>query len=63
MIMLGKLVKLFNISLLKKLYVSALVIGWGTTAEGGPQSEVLQEVELAVVDDQTCSQAMAGGGR
>ena len=63
MIMWGKLVKLFNISLLKKLYVSALVIGLGTTAEGGPQSEVLQEVELAVVDDQTCSQAMAGGGR
>ena len=39
------------------------MIVWGTTAEGGPQSSVLQEVELIVVDDQTCSQAMAVGGR
>ena len=39
------------------------MIGWGTIAEGGAQSEVLQEVELTVVDDQTCSQAMAVGGR
>ena len=39
------------------------MIGWGTIAEGGAQSEVLQEVEVTVVDDQTCSQAMAGGGR
>ena len=39
------------------------MIGWGTTAEGGAQSSVLLEVELIVVDDQTCSQAMAGGGR
>ena len=48
----------------QKLYVSsALVIGWGTTAEGGPQSNILLEVELTVVDDQTCSKAMAEGGR
>ena len=39
------------------------MIGWGTIAEGGAQSEVLQEVELTVVDDQTCSQAMTVGGR
>ena len=39
------------------------MIGWGTIAEGGAQSSVLQEVEVTVVDDQTCSQAMAAGGR
>ena len=39
------------------------MIVWGTTAEGGPQSSVLQEVELTVVDDQTCSKAMAEGER
>ena len=64
MIMLAKLVKMFNLSVLEKVYVPpALVIGWGTTAEGGPQSSVLQEVELTVVDDQTCSKAMAEGER
>ena len=39
------------------------MIGWGTIAEGGAQSSVLQEVEVTVVDDQTCSQAMTAGGR
>ena len=39
------------------------MIGWGTTDEGGAQSSVLLEVELIVMDDQTCSQAMAGGRR
>merc|ERR1719481_2148415 len=36
------------------------VTGWGTTSEGGMQAEVLQELELTAVGDQTCYNAMTG---
>jgi hypothetical protein len=42
------------------LYALAWVTGWGTTSEGGQQASVLQELELAIVDDQTCYDAMTG---
>ena len=41
-------------------YVTAWVTGWGTTSEGGQQASVLQELELGIVDDQTCYDAMTG---
>ena len=36
------------------------VLGWGRTLESGPQAQVLQELELEVVDDQTCYDKMNG---
>ena len=41
-------------------YGLAWVTGWGTTSEGGQQASVLQELELSIVDDQTCYDAMTG---
>ena len=41
-------------------YGLAWVTGWGTTSEGGQQASVLQELELGIVDDQTCYDAMTG---
>ena len=41
-------------------YGLAWVTGWGTTSEGGKQASVLQELELGIVDDQTCYDAMTG---
>ena len=41
-------------------YGTACVTGWGTTSEGGQQASVLQELELGIVDDQTCYDAMTG---
>jgi len=39
---------------------TAWVTGWGTLSEGGSQSSILQELELPIVDDQTCYAAMTG---
>jgi len=39
---------------------TAWVTGWGTTKENGDQATILQELELKVVDDQTCYDAMTG---
>jgi len=39
---------------------TAWVTGWGTTAENGNQATVLQELELTVVPDQKCYDAMTG---
>jgi hypothetical protein len=44
-------------------YALAWVTGWGTTSEGGQQASVLQELELGIVDDQTCYDAMTGALR
>jgi len=43
-------------------YVDKLVwvLGWGRTQENGEVSDVLQELELKVVDDATCYEAMDG---
>ena len=41
-------------------YGLAWVTGWGTTSEGGQQASVLQELELGIVDDKTCYDAMTG---
>jgi len=38
----------------------AWVTGWGTTKENGAQATILQELELAIVSDQTCYSAMTG---
>jgi len=38
----------------------AWVTGWGTTTENGKQATVLQELELKIVDDKTCYDAMTG---
>ena len=38
----------------------AWVTGWGTTKENGAQTTILQELELAIVSDQTCYSAMTG---
>lgn len=34
------------------------VIGWGTLSESGPYSEVLMEVDVPVVDQDTCTSAL-----
>ena len=41
-------------------YGLAWVTGWGTTSEGGQQASVLQDLDLSIVDDQTCYDAMTG---
>lgn len=38
----------------------AWVTGWGTTTEGGVQATILQELELGIVSDKTCYDAMTG---
>ena len=42
-------------------YALAWVTGWGTTSEGGQQASVMQELDLSIVDDQTCYDALTGG--
>ena len=36
------------------------VLGWGRTQEGGEVSDTLQELEIRVVEDQRCLEAMSG---
>ena len=36
------------------------VLGWGRLSEGGQLATVLQELELLIVDDATCSAKMSG---
>ena len=36
------------------------VLGWGRTQEGGAVSDTLQELEMAVVEDEVCYEAMSG---
>ena len=40
---------------------TARVIGWGTTSEGGDVSEDLREVDMPIVDDETCGEPQSYG--
>ena len=58
-ILLAKQVNLFFLLKRSNIFI-AWVTGWGTTKEYGDQATILQELELKVVDDQTCYDAMTG---
>jgi secreted trypsin-like serine protease len=40
---------------------TARVIGWGTTSEGGSVSQDLREVDMPIVDDDTCGEPQSYG--
>ncbi len=40
---------------------TARVIGWGTTSEGGDVSQDLREVDMPIVDDDTCGEPQSYG--
>ncbi len=39
----------------------ARVMGWGATSSGGPSSDILLQVDLPIVAQQTCNDAYGGG--
>jgi trypsin len=41
--------------------LNSRVMGWGTTSEGGTQSDVLLEVDLPIISNEDCDQCYGGG--
>ena len=58
----GKTGKLSGVdfSAQKSIPPLAWVTGWGKISENGVQATILQEIELKVVNDQTCYDVMTG---